>query len=91
VFLADRADVMLGYCSGSAPVMRTVPGLVSVPVPPSVSVGPAYGMVVGPSPVAWRFAVFVMSEAGQGVLAAYGFDPVALAAPPSAAAEGKSP
>jgi ABC-type molybdate transport system substrate-binding protein len=92
VFLADRADVMLGYCSGSAAVMRGVPGLVSVPLPPALTVGPAYGMAVGPSPVAWRFALFVMSELGQSVLGAYGFDPVALASPASRGApEGKSP
>jgi ABC-type molybdate transport system substrate-binding protein len=84
VFLADRADVMLGYCSGSAPVMRGVPNLVSVALPPALTVGAAYGMVVlDPKPVALRFALFVMSETGQGVLRARGFDPVALADPPA--------
>jgi molybdate transport system substrate-binding protein len=78
VFLADRADMMLGYCSGSADVMHDVPGLVSVPLPADLTVGPAYGMVVlTNSPVAARFALFVMSEAGQAILARYGFQPVA--------------
>ncbi len=82
VFLADRADVMLGYCSGSADVTRVVPGLVSVPLPADLTVGPAYGMVLlDDKPVALRFAAFVMSEAGQAVLLAHGFDPVALANP----------
>jgi ABC-type molybdate transport system substrate-binding protein len=80
VFLANRAEVMLGYCSGSAPVMRGVSGLVSIPLPAALAVGPAYGMVVlDPKPVALRFALFVMSEAGQAVLAAAGFSPVGLA------------
>jgi ABC-type molybdate transport system substrate-binding protein len=82
VFLADRADVMLGYCSGAPAVIRAVPNLVSVPLPPALTVGPAYGMVVlDPKPVALRFALFVVSETGQSMLRAHGFDPVALADP----------
>ena len=46
VFLADKADMMLGYCSGSADVIRDVPGLVSVALPPDLTVGPAYGLTV---------------------------------------------
>jgi molybdate transport system substrate-binding protein len=82
VFLANRADIMLGYCSGSGPVVKEVPGLVSVTVPAALSVGPAYGMVVlSDHPLAERFALFVMSERGQAILARYGFDPVGLASP----------
>jgi ABC-type molybdate transport system substrate-binding protein len=82
VFLANRADIMLGYCSGSGPVMKEVPGLVSVTVPAALSVGSAYGMVVlSDHPLAARFALFVMSERGQAILARHGFDPVGLASP----------
>jgi ABC-type molybdate transport system substrate-binding protein len=82
VFLANRADVMIGYCSGAAAVMRTVPDLVSVPVPADLSVGPAYGMVLlNANPLTLRFAVFVMSEAGQAALRAHDFVPVAFVAP----------
>jgi ABC-type molybdate transport system substrate-binding protein len=78
VFLANRADMMLGYCSGSPAVMRDVPGLVSVPLPPVLTVDPAYGMVVlTDNPLADRFAVFVMSEQGQAILTHDGFVPVA--------------
>jgi ABC-type molybdate transport system substrate-binding protein len=82
IFLANRADMMLGYCSGSEPVMKEIPGLVSVPMPPALSVGPAYGMVVlsGQLP-AVRFALFVMSEDGQAILQKHGFDPVGAAGP----------
>jgi molybdate transport system substrate-binding protein len=41
VFLAGRADIMLGYCSGSASVMEDVSRLVSVAVPEPLSAGPA--------------------------------------------------
>ena len=77
--MADRADIMLGYCSGSAAVMQDVPGLVSVPVPELLSVGPAYGMVVlSDRPAAARFALFVVSEQGQAILQKFGFEPVGL-------------
>ncbi len=81
IFLADRADVVLGYCSGAPEVLHQVPGLTSVALPPDLTVGPAYGMVLlDTKPVTLRFALFVMSEAGQAVLKVHGFDPVALPA-----------
>jgi ABC-type molybdate transport system substrate-binding protein len=85
VFIADRADVMLGYCSGAAAVQHEVAGLVSVPLPPGLAVGADYGLVIlDPRPVVLRFVAFVLSESGQAVLRAHGFTPVALpaAAPP---------
>jgi hypothetical protein len=82
VFLTNRADVALGYCSGAADVVHEVPGLVVVPLPAELAVGPAYGMVVlDAKPVAYRFAMFVMSEAGQAILKEHGFDAVALVEP----------
>jgi ABC-type molybdate transport system substrate-binding protein len=82
IFLADRADVALAYCSGAASVVAEVPGLAVVALPPELAVGPAYGMVaLDAKPVAYRFAAFVMSEAGQAILKAHGFDPVALVEP----------
>jgi ABC-type molybdate transport system substrate-binding protein len=80
VFLADRADMMLGYCSGSAAVIRDVPGIVSVPLPATLAVGPDYGLVVlTDNPLADRFVVFLMSDRGQMSLARAGFVPVAVA------------
>jgi molybdate transport system substrate-binding protein len=82
IFLAERADVAFCYCSGAADVVREVPGLVVVQLPAELAVGPAYGMIVLDSkPVAWRFAMFVVSEAGQATLKEHGFDPVALVEP----------
>jgi len=82
IFLADRADVALTYCSGAPAVTREVSGLETVPLPPELTVGPAYGMVLlNAKPVTSRFAAFVMSEAGQPVLKAHGFDPVAFVEP----------
>jgi molybdate transport system substrate-binding protein len=82
VFLADRADVMLGYCSSADTAVRAVPGLAVIPLPPELTVQPAYGMVLlNARPATLQFAVFVMSEAGQAVLRAHGLAPVALADP----------
>jgi ABC-type molybdate transport system substrate-binding protein len=82
IFLADQADLMLVYCSESEALQKQVPGLVALPLPPSLNVEPAYGMVVlDPKPVTLRFVAFMMSEQGQTVLRAHDFDPVALAPP----------
>jgi len=82
IFLADQADVVFTYCSGSSTVVREVPGLSVVSLPPELAVGPAYAMVLlNTKAVTLRFAVFVMSEAGQAVLKGHGFDPVALVEP----------
>jgi molybdate transport system substrate-binding protein len=79
IFLADRADVMLGYCSSGQAVMREMHGLTNVPLPPSLTVGPTYGLIVlSDHPLAARFALFVLSEQGQAILRQYGFDPIGL-------------
>jgi molybdate transport system substrate-binding protein len=82
IFLSDRADVSLAYCSGAPAVVREVPGLAVLPLPPELAVGPAYGMVLlNAKTLTLRFAAFVMSEGGQAVMKAHGFDPVALIEP----------
>ena len=79
IFLVDRADVMLGYCSSSGPVMREIGGLTNITLPPSLTVGPAYGLIVLTNhPLAARFALFVLSEPGQTILRQHGFDPIGL-------------
>jgi molybdenum ABC transporter molybdate-binding protein len=82
VFLTGEADLFLGYCSNVDAMLKEVPGLVSVPLaPPLAPEGaerPVYGMVVlSDSPVAKRFAAFVLSPTGQAILAKYGFEPIA--------------
>ena len=82
VFLSGKADVMLGYCSDTAGLRRAVPDLVAVPLPPELEVGPAYGMMVlSDSPAASRFALFVMSEREQAILAQFGLIPIAAPSP----------
>ncbi|HKD76768.1 MAG TPA: molybdate ABC transporter substrate-binding protein, partial [Ktedonobacterales bacterium] len=79
IFLVDRADVMLGYCSSGQAVMQEIPDLTNIPLPPALTVGPAYGLIVmSDHPLAARFALFVLSEQGQTILRQYGFDPIGL-------------
>lgn len=82
IFLSHSADLMLGYCSSGEAVLREMPDLVNVPLPPALTVGPAYGLVVlTDHPEAARFALFVLSEQGQAILRRYGFDPIGIAGP----------
>jgi ABC-type molybdate transport system substrate-binding protein len=79
IFLSDAADVMLGYCSSSEAITRDVQGLVNIPLPPALTVGPAYGLIVlSDQPLAVHFALFVLSEQGQAILRQHGFDPIGL-------------
>lgn len=59
-----------------------VPGLQIVAVPPALSVGAGYGLMVldGAGVEAWRLALYILSPAGQRVLAGYGFESGALPA-----------
>ena len=77
-----QADVMLIYCTNAMQAAKEVPGLRIVEIPDVLSVGADYGMtVINGSPAeAYRFALFVVSEPGQSVLAKYGFSAPGLPA-----------
>lgn len=80
IFLSHSADLMLGYCSSGEAVLRELPELVNIPLPPPLTVGPAYGLIVlSDHPLAARFALFVLSEQGQAILQRHGFDPIGIA------------
>ncbi|MGH6915189.1 MAG: molybdate ABC transporter substrate-binding protein, partial [Geminicoccales bacterium] len=72
----DRADVFLTYCTNAVLAQREVPRLEIAQVPPELSVGADYGLTVldGAPEAAWRLALFILSPAGQSILAGYGFD-----------------
>lgn len=70
-----EADIFLAYCTNAAPIAREQPGLKLVRLPSALSVGADYGLTVttGASPQAWRFAMFVLAQDGQAILARHGF------------------
>ncbi|WP_375465844.1 substrate-binding domain-containing protein [uncultured Methylobacterium sp.] len=69
VFLSDRADALLYYCSGQGGTMREAPGLALILLPPALAVPATYGMaLMSDSPDATRLALFLVSETGQAIL-----------------------
>ena len=73
---------MLIYCSAVPALQSEMPSLASIRLPATLTVEPAYGMVIlDNKPVALRFVAFVMSEEGQAILGSHGFEPVASVAP----------
>jgi len=76
---SDQTDVFLTYCTNAVLARAEVPSLQTIRVPQSLSVGADYGLIVlnEAPPAAWKLAMYIMSPAGQSVLAEYGFDAVA--------------
>ncbi|MGB3387536.1 MAG: substrate-binding domain-containing protein, partial [Pseudaminobacter sp.] len=78
--LADRtATLFLGYRTGLGLLASQTDGVEVVEIPGEVSVVPEYSMVAleGCHPQALAFALFILSAAGQKLLAEAGFQPVA--------------
>jgi molybdate transport system substrate-binding protein len=73
IFLADRADILLSYCSGDEQVMSEVPGLEVSRLPPEIDVVATYGLaLLTDNPAAARLALFLLSDKGQDILAGNG-------------------
>ncbi len=77
IFLENRADALLYYCSGTAALKSEVKGLVNMPVPDALEVHPVYALtVLSNNPDAARFALFILSTKGQDILAKFGLLPL---------------
>jgi molybdate transport system substrate-binding protein len=70
-----RADIFLAYCTAAAAAQAENPGQQIVALPDALAVGADYGLAVmnEASPAAYRFALFILSGEGQGILAKHGF------------------
>lgn len=79
---SGQADLFLTYCTNAVLAKAEVPALEIVQVPPELSVGADYGLVVldGAPEDAWRLALYILSPEGQAVLARFGFESGALPA-----------
>jgi ABC-type molybdate transport system substrate-binding protein len=78
MLVAEAAvDVFVTYRTNAALARQERPALQIVELPRALAVGADYGMAVrrDAAPTARDFASFVLAREGQGVLAAYGFDP----------------
>jgi ABC-type molybdate transport system substrate-binding protein len=78
IFLGDEADALIYYCSGAPSLLKQVEGLTSLPLPETLEVHPTYGLaILSENAVAARFGLFMLSSAGQDILARFGFLPIA--------------
>jgi ABC-type molybdate transport system substrate-binding protein len=70
-----RADIFLAYCTAARSAQGENPGQQIVQLPDALAIGADYGMTVAleASPQAHRFALFVLSQDGQRILARHGF------------------
>ena len=77
ILLGNHADALLYYCSGAAAAVAEAPELVSIPLPDALEVGPVYGLaVLSARPEAARLVLFMLSSAGQAMLAQAGLLPL---------------
>jgi ABC-type molybdate transport system substrate-binding protein len=70
-----RADIFLAYCTAATVAVKENPGQQIVALPEALAMGADYGLTVmnEASPAAYRFAMFILSTEGQGILAKHGF------------------
>lgn len=75
----NRADIFLTYYTSALLAVKEAPGARIVALPEALSVGATYALTVlnEPPPMAWRFALFILSTPGQAILLRYGFTAVA--------------
>jgi molybdenum ABC transporter molybdate-binding protein len=81
ILVADgRADIFLTYCTNAAAAQREHTNQQVVALPDNLAVGADYGLTVmaGASAGAYELAMFILSTAGQRILAKYGFTAPAL-------------
>ena len=80
VMQEGQADLFLTYCTNAVLAQAEAPELGIVTVPSALAVGADYGLTVlnGSPEGAWRLALYILSPAGQAVLARYGFESGAL-------------
>jgi molybdate transport system substrate-binding protein len=70
-----KADVFLTYCTNALTARRENPALLVIDVPVTLAVGADYGLAVAPGAKrdVYAFALFILSEQGQRILASQGF------------------
>ncbi|WP_332698081.1 molybdate ABC transporter substrate-binding protein [Bosea sp. (in: a-proteobacteria)] len=72
---SGEADLFLAYCTNAQPLAQEQPGIRLIRLPPALAVGADYGLTVlnRASPNGYRLAMFILSPAGQRILAKHGF------------------
>jgi molybdate transport system substrate-binding protein len=84
LFKESRADIFLAYCTGGSAVAQELPGTTTIPLPATLAVEASYGLTILNSANkerAAQLALFILSQAGQKILADHGFDAPLLTQP----------
>jgi molybdate transport system substrate-binding protein len=84
LFKENRADIFLAYCTGGSAVAEELPGTTTVPLPAALAVEASYGLTIlntANKERAAQLALFILSPAGQKILADHGFDAPLLSQP----------
>lgn len=78
MFATGKADMFIAYCTTGRQAFNEGVSLTVVNLPAPLAQSADYGLVVlkGAPPEASTFALFVMSEPGQAILAKWGFDTI---------------
>jgi molybdate transport system substrate-binding protein len=77
LFREKRVDIFFSYCTSGRAVATEFSGTTVMPLPPALAVEANYGLTVlaGPNTEqAAQFALYILSPAGQKILAQHGFD-----------------
>jgi molybdate transport system substrate-binding protein len=84
LFREKRADIFLSYCTNGAAAAAEMSGITTIALPPELAVEAGYGLTVlqgANKDRASQFAFYILSPAGQKILAAHGFDAPLLPKP----------
>jgi molybdate transport system substrate-binding protein len=84
LFKEKRADIFLAYCTGGAALAEELPGATAIPLPAALAVEAGYGLTIlntANQERAAQLALFILSSAGQKILADHGFDAPLLTTP----------
>jgi len=77
LFIANKIDVSITYCSAWPALEKEVPDLTSLLVPPQLDPHPIDGLaVLSNRPPAMRIALFLLSRQGQAIIAREGLVPL---------------
>jgi molybdate transport system substrate-binding protein len=77
LFREQRADIFISYCTNAPTVTAAMAGVTTVHLPPPLSVTADYGVTVlksGNQAPGSQFVLFILSPAGQKILAEQGFE-----------------
>jgi ABC-type molybdate transport system substrate-binding protein len=77
LFQEKRVDIFLSYCTSAHAATAESPGIAVVSLPPALAVEANYGLTVlsgANKDLAGQFALYILSPAGQKILAQHGFD-----------------